>query len=66
MVGAQHLKPVVVQKNREPKLSCILAKLFNMCLKESGFSVCWKVSSMVLAFKNVGERYTALNVNVSQ
>ena len=28
--------PVVVLKNCEPELSYILAKLFNMCLKESG------------------------------
>ena len=27
--------PVVVLKYCEPKLSCILAELFNMCLKES-------------------------------
>ena len=27
--------PVVVLKNCEPELSCILAELFNMCLKES-------------------------------
>ena len=26
--------PVVVLKNYEPELSCILAKLFNMCLSE--------------------------------
>ena len=31
---------------------CILAELFNMC---------WKVSSAVLVFKNVGERSTAKN-----
>ena len=30
MVGVQHLKPVVVLKNRESQLSCILAQLFNM------------------------------------
>ena len=30
-----------------------------MCLKESCFSHCWKVSSVVLVFKNVGERSTA-------
>ena len=29
--------PVVVLKNCEPELSCILAKLFNMCLKGSYF-----------------------------
>ena len=32
--------PVVVLKNCEPELSYILAKLFNMCLKESCFPDC--------------------------
>ena len=53
--------PVVVLKNCEPELSYILAKLFNKCLKESCFPDCWKVSSVVLVFKNVGERSTAKN-----
>ena len=53
--------PVVILKNREPELSYILAKLFNMCLKESRFPDCWKVSLVVLVFKNVGERSTARN-----
>ena len=53
--------PVVVLKNREPELSYILAKLFNMCLKESSFPDCWKVSSVVPVFKNVRERSTAKN-----
>ena len=30
-----------------------------MCLKESCYPHCWKVSSVVLVFKNVGERSTA-------
>ena len=47
--------PVVVLKSCEPELSCILAELFNNCLKESCFPDCWKVSS------NVGERSTAKN-----
>ena len=51
--------PVVVLKNCEPELSYILAELFNKCLKES--SDCWKVSSVVPVFKNVGERSTAKN-----
>ena len=51
--------PVVVLKNCEPKLSYILAELFNMCLKESCFPDCWKVSLVVSVFKNVGERSTA-------
>ena len=53
--------PVMVLKNCEPELSCILAELFNKCLKESCFPDCWKVSSVVPVFKNVGERSTAKN-----
>ena len=53
--------PVVVLKNYEPELSYIRAKLFNKCLKESYFPDCWKVSSVVPVFKNVGERSTAKN-----
>ena len=53
--------PVVVLKNCEPKLSYILAKLFNKCPKESCFPDCWKVSLVVPVFKNVGERFTAKN-----
>ena len=51
--------PVVVLKNCEPELSYILAELFNKHLKESSFPDCWKVSSVVPVFKDVGERYTA-------
>ena len=53
--------PVVVLKNCEPELSYILAELFNKCLKESCFPDCWKVSSVVPVFKNVGESSTAKN-----
>ena len=53
--------PVLVLKNCEPELSYILAKLFNKCLKDSSFPDCWKVSSVVPVFKNVGERSTAKN-----
>ena len=53
--------PVVVLKNCKSELSYILAELFNECLKESCFSDCWKVSSVVPVFKNVGERSTAKN-----
>ena len=53
--------PMVVLKNYEPELSCILAELFNKCLKESCFPDCWKVSLVVPVFKNVGERSTAKN-----
>ena len=56
--------PVVVLKNCEPKLSYILAELFNKCLKESCFPDCWKVSSVVPVFKNVGERPTAKNYHL--
>ena len=53
--------PAVVLKNCEPELSYILAELFNKYLKESCFPDCWKVSSVVLVFKNVGEKSTAKN-----
>ena len=53
--------PVVVLKNCEPELSYILAEPFNKCLKESCFPDCWKFSSVVPVFKNVGERSTAKN-----
>ena len=52
---------MVVLKNCEPELSYISAELFNKCLKESCFPNCWKVSSVVPVFKNVGERSTAKN-----
>ena len=51
--------PVVALKNCEPELSYIPAELFNICLKESCFSDCWKVSSVVPVFKNAGERSTS-------
>ena len=44
--------PMVVLKNCESELSHTL-ELFNKCLKESYFSDCWKVSSVVPVFKNV-------------
>ena len=53
--------PVVVVKNCEPELSYLLAELFNKCLKKSCLPDCWKVSSVVSVFKNVGERSTAKN-----
>ena len=52
---------MVVLKNCELELSYILAELFNKYLKESCFPDCWKVSSVVPIFKNVGERSTAKN-----
>ena len=51
---------MVVLKNCEPELSYILAKLSNLYL-ESCFPDCWKVSSVVPVFENVGERSTAKN-----
>ena len=53
--------PLVVLKNCESELSYILPELFDMCLKESCFPDCWKVSSVVPVFNNVGERSTAKN-----
>ena len=51
--------PVVVLKNCEPEISYILAEFFHECLKESRFLDCWKASSVVPIFKNIGERSTA-------
>ena len=53
--------PVTVLKKRDPELSYILVELFNKCLKESCFPDCWKFSSVVSVFKNVGERSVAKN-----
>ena len=53
--------PMVVPKNSEPERSYILAELFNKSLKELCFPDCWKDSSVVPVFKNVGERSTAKN-----
>ena len=44
--------PVVGLKKCEPELSYIL---FKMCLKKSCFVDCWKVSSVVPVFKNIGK-----------
>ena len=52
---------MVVLKNCETKLSYILAELSKKCLEESCFSNCWKFSSVVPVFKNVGERSAAIN-----
>ena len=52
---------VTVLKNCQPELSYILAELFNMCLNESCFPDCWKVSSVIPVFKNIEERFTAKN-----
>ena len=47
--------PVVFLKNCELELSYILAELFNKYLKECCFLGCWKVSSVIPVFKNVGK-----------
>ena len=46
--------PVVFLKNCDSELFYMLAELFNKCLKEPCFPDCWKVSSVVPVFKNVG------------
>ena len=51
----------MVLKNCEPELPYILAELFNICLKESCFPDCWKVSLVAPIFKNVCEKSTAKN-----
>ena len=47
--------PVVVLKNGELELLYIPAEHFNISLEESCFPDCWKVSSVVPVFKNVGK-----------
>ena len=47
----------MVLKNCESELSFVLPELFNMCLRES----CFKVSSLVPVFKNMGEKSTPKN-----
>ena len=61
MASGPDFIPVVVLKNCECELFYKLAKLFNKCQKESCFPDCWKVSSVVPVFKNVGEISTAKN-----
>ena len=54
--------PLVVLKNSQPEFPHnILGELFNKCLNKSCFPDCWKVSSVVPVFKNVGERPTTKN-----
>ena len=52
---------MVILKICEPEPSYVLGELFNMCLKESCFPNCWKVSWVGPVFKNVGERSAAKN-----
>ena len=49
----------MVVKNCEPELLCKLGELFNICLKESCFPDCWKLSLVVPVYKNVLEKSTA-------
>ena len=53
--------PVVVLKNGESELSSIIAEFFNKFFKDSCFPDCWKVSSVIPVFKNVGKRSKATN-----
>ena len=50
---------VVVLENCASQLSYMLAELFNICLKESCFPNCWKVSSVIPVLKNVRETSVA-------
>ena len=52
---------MVVLKSCELQLSFILAELFNKCLQKSCFPDCWRISSVVPVFKNVGERSRTKN-----
>ena len=45
---------VLVLKNCQPEFSYMLTELFNICWKKSCFPHCWKVSSVVPVFENVG------------
>ena len=54
---------MVFPKNSVPELSYILAELLNMCIKESCFSDCWKVSLVFAVFKDVGESSIAKNLS---
>ena len=53
----------MVVKKYESELSCILAELFKMCMKETCFQDCWNVSSVFHVFKNARERSAAKNNN---
>ena len=50
---------ILKRRGWHPFTEHVLAELFNKCLKESCFLDCWKVSLVVLVFKNVGKRTTA-------
>ena len=52
---------VVVLKNCEPDLLYIVAEIFNVCLEDSCFPDCWKVSLVIPILRNIGERPMAKN-----
>ena len=45
---------LLVLKNCQPEFSYMLTELFNICWQKSCFPHCWKVSSVVPVFENVG------------
>ena len=58
-VSGPNCIPVRVLKKCYPELSYILADFFNMYLRKSCFPDCWKLSTEVPVFNNVGEKSTA-------
>ena len=58
-VSGPNCIPVRVQKKCYTELSYILADFFNMYLRKSCFPDCWKLSTEVPVFNNVGEKSTA-------
>ena len=61
MLSCAYCIPVVVLRKCKPELSYKPAELFNVCLKVFCFLYCWKVSSVVPVFKNVGKKSTGKN-----
>ena len=49
--GLDGILVMFMKNSDEPELSYILAELFNMCLKESCFPMCWKVLFVFLVSK---------------
>ena len=48
--------PVIVLQKCSPELSPILSKLYKKCVSESCFPSCWKLASVIPAYKNSVER----------
>ena len=48
--------PVIVLQKCSPELSPILSKLYKKCVSESCFPSCWKLASVIPAYKHSGER----------